>query len=215
MAEPGRAAPETPDLGTVVDDAPPLPQPNQVAQAAAVSQDILVAPEEAHALFGDPAEPTSDAEAAVAAPLEEFVETRETEAQDTPQTIEGDAGEGDTGEVPPPPEDCEPEPSNGWHVGEPIDALTKAGNIPAWSTVRARYWKNVASDPNTDETPGNLARMKCGLAPQHAEIGASKELNHIVARYLGGGSQISNLEEVWPWEHAAVDPFRFYSGPTP
>lgn len=23
------------------------------------------------------------------------------------------------------------------------------------------------------------------------------------------------MEALWPWEHAAVDPFRFYTGPTP
>ena len=28
-------------------------------------------------------------------------------------------------------------------------------------------------------------------------------------------NNIENLEAMWPWEHAAVDPFRFYTGPTP
>ena len=41
------------------------------------------------------------------------------------------------------------------------------------------------------------------------------ELNHITPRYLGGGNNIENLEALWPWEHAAADPFRFYSGRTP
>jgi hypothetical protein len=26
---------------------------------------------------------------------------------------------------------------------------------------------------------------------------------------------LKNLEALWAWEHAAVDPFRFYTGPTP
>ena len=41
------------------------------------------------------------------------------------------------------------------------------------------------------------------------------ELNHIVPRYKCGGHEIENLEQLWPWAHAAVDPFRFYTGPTP
>ena len=35
---------------------PPLPHPDQVAQPLSIAQDIMVAPEEAQALFGDPAE---------------------------------------------------------------------------------------------------------------------------------------------------------------
>jgi len=104
----------------------------------------------------------------------------------------------------------------GWRVGDPIDALTKAGNNPAWSTVRGRYWKNVANDAVDGEwSSGNMGRMGRGLAPQHDELGASMELNHITPRRAGGGNNIENLEAVWPWEHAAVDPFRFYTGPTP
>ena len=30
----------------------------------------------------------------------------------------------------------------GWKVGDSIDNLTKAGNEPSWSTVKARCWKN-------------------------------------------------------------------------
>ena len=30
----------------------------------------------------------------------------------------------------------------GWKVGDDISKLTRAGNVPSWSTVRQRYWKN-------------------------------------------------------------------------
>ncbi|HEU5222275.1 MAG TPA: hypothetical protein VFU07_01165 [Candidatus Lumbricidophila sp.] len=53
--------------------------------------------------------------------------------------------------------------ARGWKVGDPIDKLTKAGNEPAWSTVRARYWKNSANVANDGEyTALNLARMQSG-----------------------------------------------------
>lgn len=32
----------------------------------------------------------------------------------------------------------------GWKVGEPITNQTAKGNVPAWSTVRQRFWKNEA-----------------------------------------------------------------------
>jgi RHS repeat-associated protein len=35
-------------------------------------------------------------------------------------------------------------PNLGWKVGSPITNLTSKGNVPAWSTVRQRYWKNEA-----------------------------------------------------------------------
>ncbi len=106
--------------------------------------------------------------------------------------------------------------SAGWKVGKPINTLTKAGNSPAWSTVRARYWKNGATKALDGEySPANLTRMGRGRAPLHDEVGVSKELNHRVPRHQGGGHSFNNLEEVWPWEHAAIDRFRFYKGPVP
>ncbi|HEX2893754.1 MAG TPA: RHS repeat-associated core domain-containing protein [Marmoricola sp.] len=106
--------------------------------------------------------------------------------------------------------------ARGWKVGDPIENLTKAGNSPAWSTVRARYWKNAANDALEGEySAANLARMRAGKPPLHDELGVPMELNHIIPRYQGGGHTLDNLEPLWPWEHAAVDPYRFYTGPTP
>ncbi|MBA8885268.1 hypothetical protein [Dokdonella fugitiva] len=59
----------------------------------------------------------------------------------------------------------------GWKVGDPIENLTKAGNSPAWSTVRARYWKNVANEALDGEyNVVNIARMRAGKPPLH-ELG--------------------------------------------
>jgi hypothetical protein len=108
-----------------------------------------------------------------------------------------------------------PQPA-GWRVGDPIEKATKAGNSPAWSTVRARYWKNVGSGVVDGEFSNeNVARMLRGKPPLHDELGVAKELNHILPRHQGGDHALGNLEEVWPWEHAAVDRFRFYNGPMP
>ncbi|HNA62680.1 MAG TPA: hypothetical protein PKW79_06355 [Rhabdochlamydiaceae bacterium] len=57
----------------------------------------------------------------------------------------------------------------GWKVGDSIRNLTKKGNVPSWSAVRARHWKNKAlwakHNPN-DYGAANIARMEKALAPQ-------------------------------------------------
>jgi RHS repeat-associated protein len=107
-------------------------------------------------------------------------------------------------------------PSAGWSLADSIENLTKAGNSPAWSTVRARYWKNAANDALDGEySAGNLERMATGKPPLHDEIGVRMELNHITPRWQGGGHSLDNLEPLWPWEHSDVDPYRHYTGPRP
>jgi RHS repeat-associated protein len=97
-----------------------------------------------------------------------------------------------------------------------VDSPTAVGNTPAWSTVRARYWKiTAAAARNGEYSLMNLERMKRGLAPSHDELGVSMELHHITPRSLGGSNAYGNLQPVWPWEHAAIDPFRYYTGPEP
>jgi hypothetical protein len=100
--------------------------------------------------------------------------------------------------------------TRGWKVGEPINNLTSNGNLPSWSTVRQRYWKNRALDASPgDFTPGNLARMRRGLAPMDPLTGLSKELHHSPPQRNGG---LFEVEEVWPWEHEVIDPFRNLGG---
>ncbi len=102
----------------------------------------------------------------------------------------------------------------GWKVGEPITNRTIFGTVPKWNTVRRRYWKNRAewAKSNSSHKYGdeNIPRMEKGLAPQRfnsrtAEF-ESMELHHDPAQRDGG---LFDFIEVWPNEHAAVDPNRF------
>ena len=100
--------------------------------------------------------------------------------------------------------------TKGWKVGDPINNLTSKGNVPQWSTVRQRYWKNRANAAGEgDFSTENLARMKNGLAPQrlNPETGKmeSMELHHTPPQREDG---LFDFEEVWPAEHEAIDPYR-------
>jgi hypothetical protein len=102
-----------------------------------------------------------------------------------------------------------------WRVGDPINAPTKNG-YPSWSTVRRRYWMNRAQSALPGEfSPANLERMRQGLAPLHEEFGVPMELQHIHGRNIPDAHNMDNLQEVWPWEHSDIDPFRYYTGPRP
>lgn len=100
-------------------------------------------------------------------------------------------------------------PTRGWRAGDPITNLTAHGEVPAWSTVRARFWKNEAFNNSSTYSAENLARMQRGLAPQRVNplTGAveSMELHHRPPRREGG---LFDVTPVWPSEHAAIDPFR-------
>jgi filamentous hemagglutinin len=98
-----------------------------------------------------------------------------------------------------------------WRLGDNVYAPTAQGNVPAWSTVRSRFWKNEAASLNAAEAYGaeNVDRMRRGLAPQryNADRGAmeSMELSHEPIPLRDGGR---NFVPRWPQDHAAVDPFR-------
>ena len=105
--------------------------------------------------------------------------------------------------------------NKGWKVGDPIDKLTASGKEPSWNTVRARYWKNEAFLHSDEYLKTDLMRMKKGLAPIDIETGASMELHHIKGRKILNPHSLENLQQVWPWEHDAIDPCRHYTGPRP
>ena len=65
----------------------------------------------------------------------------------------------------------------GWKVGEDITTLTKKGDIPSWSTVRSRYWKNEAHFNLELYSNADLNKMRKGLAPTGWD-GFPMELHH-------------------------------------
>jgi len=110
----------------------------------------------------------------------------------------------------------------GWKVGDPVNNLTSNGNVPQWSTVRARHWKNKAMQhanweidtPQVYEaTEANIARMEKGFAPQveSGEPGKleSVELHHDPAQRDGG---LFDFIEVTPKQHSLIDQDRHLRG---
>jgi hypothetical protein len=101
----------------------------------------------------------------------------------------------------------------GWTAGQPHNNRTAFGTVPKWSTVRRRYWKNRADWAKTnthDYTDNQLKRMEQGLAPnrknERTGLIESKELHHNPSQKNGG---LFDVEELWPEEHARVDPDRY------
>jgi hypothetical protein len=102
-----------------------------------------------------------------------------------------------------------PNATRGWRVGDPINNLTAKGQVPSWSAVRQRIWKNEAFASAKNYSPENLARMQRGLAPQQLNPRTgrleSMELHHRPPQRAGG---LFDVEKVWPSRHAEIDPFR-------
>lgn len=102
----------------------------------------------------------------------------------------------------------------GWHVGDDINAPTKSGNAPSWSTVRQRYWKNEAHYHPEDYDSAYLERMRKGQPPLVKGMDNnyySMELHHKQPRREGGSNNYENLQMVSPWKHAEIDRFRHFT----
>ena len=99
----------------------------------------------------------------------------------------------------------------GWKVGDDISKLTRAGNVPSWSTVRQRHWKNEALTNFKAYSPENLLRMSQGRAPLTLNTINGKmypmELHHPNGRK---GSDLFNFIQVTPWKHAEIDKYRHF-----
>jgi len=99
--------------------------------------------------------------------------------------------------------------TRGWKLGDPINNLTSKGNVPAWGTVRQRFWKNEALNNPGEYNADNVSRMQRGLAPQRLNEATGKwesmELHHTPAQRDGG---LFDVQKVWPDEHALIDPYR-------
>ena len=106
----------------------------------------------------------------------------------------------------------------GWKVGDAINNRTLLGDVPSWSTVRARHWKNKALDHKLGKvtgefeyklTPENINRMEKGLAPQYYNRDLKKwesvELHHEPPQREGG---LFDFEELTVDQHKGKDAFR-------
>ncbi len=89
------------------------------------------------------------------------------------------------------------------------------GDVPSWSTVRARHWKNKALDHKLGKVTGelkyeptreNIARMEKGLAPKYMNKKTLKtesvELHHEPPQRDGG---LFDFEELTVKEHMEKD----------
>ena len=109
----------------------------------------------------------------------------------------------------------------GWKVGDPINNRTLRSEVPTWSAVRHRYWRNEALNVKNgvttkaleqecyDPTEENLTRMEKGLAPQSFSEKSGKmesiELHHDPAQRDGG---LFDVTPMTPEMHAQQDPLR-------
>ena len=95
-----------------------------------------------------------------------------------------------------------PNTTRGWRVGDPINNLTRRGNVPSWSAVRQRIWKNQALYNPSRYAPADLVRMRQGLAPQRLSpttgLLESMHLHHNPPQSAGG---LFDVEALWPPEH--------------
>jgi|GEM_PF-2576374 len=111
-----------------------------------------------------------------------------------------------------------PNLTKGWKVGDPINNLTKRGQIPKWSAVRRRYWKNKANRHKMGQvtekilyepTPQNIKRMERGKPPLAMDYDlnqlVSVELHHCPPQCEGG---LFDVIEVTPSMHAELDASR-------
>ncbi len=105
--------------------------------------------------------------------------------------------------------------AKGWHVGDNITNLTKAGKEPSWPTVRRRYWKNEALYHGDLYGADDIGRMQSGKPPLVRCPDNGKlypmELHHKNPRHNGGLHTYDNLEPLSPWEHAIKDQYRYFS----
>ncbi len=99
--------------------------------------------------------------------------------------------------------------------------------LSCWSSARKKYWKNIGDsefkNPSGKYSTANINRMQKGKAPKmtvqvmNRKTGlvttkdVSIELHHTQVPQRVGGANVhnaSNLTEVTPWQHEAIDPFR-------
>jgi RHS repeat-associated protein len=100
-----------------------------------------------------------------------------------------------------------------------IGSLTPAGKVArlggaartavavpkSWSAARAAYWRTRGISGRAPRREVLVRDLKSGRVYRRVE---TKELHHRVPRRDGGTHDASNLQDVWPTEHARIDPDR-------
>jgi len=117
-----------------------------------------------------------------------------------------------------------------WRTGGSITQITPQGTFPEWwastapakpYTIQGRYWINRASlAQNNEFTSRQLGQMQMGFAPSARVMvrnnrtslietrNVSKELHHSGGRNISNANEPFYIYEVWPWQHAGIDPQR-------
>ncbi|MFG1993930.1 LamG-like jellyroll fold domain-containing protein [Actinoplanes sp. NPDC048988] len=95
-----------------------------------------------------------------------------------------------------------------WKLGEDYSKPNKDGVDPSMSTMRKRFWKNEAAEPDAADQyeAANISRMKRGMAPRRQrEDGSweSMELSHEPIPERDGGMLLTPR---WPEDHVLMDP---------
>ena len=110
----------------------------------------------------------------------------------TVEDIEGDASDDDR--------------SEGWQTGQYVFNLTPDGREPSATTVRTRYWKNVAATPGASIFgDANLDRMKAGKAPQRLNHRTGKQETMRLPAVQWSDADGTTPVPAWPANE--VDPF--------
>jgi RHS repeat-associated protein len=92
--------------------------------------------------------------------------------------------------------------------------MTDPQDAASWPAIKRLRWKQKAAEAKPGEySEENLDRMRGGKPPIDAETGQSKEFHHDPPQREVGPE--GPVEDVWPWEHADIDPCRHYNGPRP
>lgn len=94
----------------------------------------------------------------------------------------------------------------GWQTGQYVFNLTPDGREPSATTVRTRYWKNVAATPGAAIFgDANLDRMRAGKAPQRLNHRTGKQETMRLPAVQWSDADGTTPVPAWPTNE--VDPF--------
>lgn len=83
-------------------------------------------------------------------------------------------------------------------------SISKSLALGSWTAAKMRYWKLT----NGGKVPTGKALVQKNATGEIIPKNVSKELHHKEGRTGPDPHRFSNLKEVWPWEHQAIDKYR-------